>query len=327
MALAQDRESLSKQEHAVEQIRRIGGRIERDETQRRKPVISLYLPRLEDDSLLKHLGVWDSLESLDLRGALVHGKALACIQKMNHLQSLSFEFSSITDEDAAQFKTPASLRVADFAKTRITGASLRSLRNSKQLSILVLVKCPGVRDAGLEHLERFAELRMLFLAETRVTDAGLRHLRPLFNLQNLALDGTEITDAGLDNLLGLENIGELALSKTKITDAGIARLKALPRLETLYLSETRVTDVGLAELRQLPALRSLELDESQLTIVGRQNLRTLPHLRELMPRGSHVGEASYLKTLKAALPGVSIDPGPGEIPPYPPKPRQKKSAP
>jgi len=58
----------------------------------------------------------------------------------------------------------------------------------------------AVTDAGLEHLKRLSQLRLLWLSNTAVTDAGLEHLTGLNQLEELYLDGTQVSAEGVKNL-------------------------------------------------------------------------------------------------------------------------------
>ena len=49
-------------------------------------------------------------------------------------------------------------------------------------------------DAGLEHLQGFTELQVLYLGDINVTDAGLERLKGLSNLKELLLGDTKVTD-------------------------------------------------------------------------------------------------------------------------------------
>ncbi len=292
------------QEQAIDKILKTGGAIERDETRPGKPVRSLHLTSFKDDFLLKQLGAWETLVSLDLARAPVDGKALACLDKMTNLRSLSFGFSTITDADAAQFKTPASLRVADFLGTHITGTSLRCLRNSRQLTVLLLGNCRGVRNAGLEQLKVLTELQTVDLSGTRVHDAGMTHLRSLINLRALSLDDTEITDAGLENLSALLNLEDLCLSNTQLHDVGMKYLRLLANLQTLSLDGTGITDAGLDDLLGLEKLEELSLTKTQVTDAGMARLKAMKQLDTLCLSETRVTDAGL--TALRDLPKLEI---------------------
>ncbi len=85
-----------------------------------------------------------------------------------------------------------------------------------------------VGDEALEYLMRNrvvrANLRLLDLAESRVTDEGLRHLRVFKNLRQLDLRGTRITNQRLELLRWLPNLEELAIQQTRVSTWGFFKL-------------------------------------------------------------------------------------------------------
>jgi len=82
-------------------------------------------------------------------------------------------------------------------------------------------------DAGLDSVNRLADLRELDLGTSRVTDSGMEHLQGLAGLQVLRLPNTSITDAGLKCLQGMPNLRVLHLDETQVADAGLANLWGL----------------------------------------------------------------------------------------------------
>jgi len=76
------------------------------------------------------------------------------------------------------------------------------------------------------------ELKSLTLPQG-VTDAGLAHLQGFANLQMLNLAETQVTDVGLMSLKGLAKLKTLILS-TRVTAPAIAELrKALPKAQVM----------------------------------------------------------------------------------------------
>ncbi len=109
----------------------------------------------------------------------------------------------------------------------------------------------GVTDAGLDNLQGFSRLRVLWLNGAKVSDAGLEKLRGFGELEGLSLDGAAVTDAGLDNLRGLTRLQFLALGGSGVTDAGLEDLKGLKHLTLLQLPRLpRVTAEGVKKLQQ-----------------------------------------------------------------------------
>lgn len=115
-----------------------------------------------------------------------------------------------------------------------------------------------VRDHHLAHLRGLAGLRILDLANTRVSDEAMSFVGELQWLHRLDLSGCEA-----------------------LTDRALAAVAQLAHLRELYLRRVPVTDSGLDHLRSLAALSRLDFDRSKtLTPDGLVSLgRSLPNLR------------------------------------------------
>ena len=113
-----------------------------------------------------------------------------------------------------------------------------------------------IDDNGLRHLRVLDDLRILTVADNRITDAGARHLRGLTELIYLCLSGTEIGDTGLEHLREMANLTNLQLARTAVTDAGLEHLSGLTNLNSVDLNGTQVTAKGVEKLREaLPNCR------------------------------------------------------------------------
>src|SRR6185295_11689439 len=99
-------------------------------------------------------------------------------------------------------------------------SGLVSLAKLRRLGTLLLSKCPGVGDRGMEHIAKLSRLRSLDLSSTRVTDGGLEQLRPLQQLRSLYLIGLDgISDRGLEHVTFLSRLRRLLLGNCRhITD-------------------------------------------------------------------------------------------------------------
>jgi hypothetical protein len=95
----------------------------------------------------------------------------------------------------------------------------------------------------------YKKLKVLILAETRVSDAGLKALTKM-PLEFLVLRSTRVTDAGMKDLAALNQLKWLELDKTRVTDAGLKNLSGLNKLEHLVLYDTPVTDAGVRRLQK-----------------------------------------------------------------------------
>ena len=117
-------------------------------------------------------------------------------------------------------------------RTHVTGVFLAQIRHPGSMTQLSLEE-NDIDDAAMAHIGNMTSLENLDLEENaRITDAGLVHLRKLTNLKVLALNATGITDAGLKHLIGLNCLSYLDLSNTQASRNGIRELqKSLPNCQ------------------------------------------------------------------------------------------------
>src|SRR5262249_16223979 len=99
----------------------------------------------------------------------------------------------------------------------------------------------------------------LDLHSANITDAGLAHVKKLTNLRVLNLRGRNCTDTGMAHLAGLKSLRVLDLSRTEITDRGLNALKGLTQLIRLDPSETVIKGTKADWLKGLTKLRKLDL--------------------------------------------------------------------
>jgi hypothetical protein len=163
---------------------------------------------------------------------------------------------------------------------KVKNADLQGIRAFKQLRILD-VSYTKITDTGLKELQELKGLRTLNIAGNDITDAGLRDVQGFTELEELNLWSTKVTDAGMKELRGLKRLRALYLAFTPVTDAGMKDLTALTDLRKLELMGVHITDVGLKDIKELKQLEELGLDRTRITSAGLKELRELRHLRTL----------------------------------------------
>lgn len=128
-------------------------------------------------------------------------------------------------------------------------------------------------------------VRLVSLANQKVSDADLKKLASFKNLESLLLLNSDVTDEQLKELAGLAHLRELYLGGTQVTDEGLKHLAALKNLRYLGLGSTPVTDAGLKVLAGFPSLQKLDLDGAKkVTAGGLAELHKLrPDLKEGRP--------------------------------------------
>ena len=188
---------------------------------------------------------------------------------------------AVKDDALVQVERMSRLESLLLQFTSISDGGLAHMRNLTNIKTLLIAG--GISDAGLVHLKELTKLSDLTLQRTQISDAGLAHLSGLASLSELSLSDNKLSDAGLVHLKGLTNLSRLDLRRTQVSDAGLVHLKGLGQLSRLNLSYTQVSDAGLVHLKGLTKLSRLDVDYStRVTDEG-------------------------IKTLKQALPGLTIN--------------------
>jgi len=194
----------------------------------------------------------------------------------------TYTFSAARPETLAEVNTPfcrvtpvavnsPALRASFFVMTRFDPKQLEKLLSIKeQLVELNLSKMP-VKDADLEVLAGFKNLRHLNLSSTEVTGSFLTYLKDLKNLKSVSLANTRLQEPDL---------------------------AVLARLNTVYLWESGFTAEDRNRLQKLnPAI---QLDTGQ-----RQNERIAINPPESSQKNAFLQQGTPL-AFRHALPGVRI---------------------
>ena len=114
---------------------------------------------------------------------------------------------NVEDKHIAPLADIANLSELDLSNTKVTGAGLATIKNSKRLT-------------------------KLSLAGTAVDDAALKNIEGLTNLMSINLYNTKVTDAGLASLKNMKFLRKVYGWQSGITEKGAAELKkALPNVD------------------------------------------------------------------------------------------------
>jgi|GEM_PF-5741043 hypothetical protein len=109
--------------------------------------------------------------------------------------------------------------------------------------------------ALLKDLEAFDYQTGLFLDGTVCDDSHIKQIVGLKHLRLLTLANTRITDEGLKEITALKELEWVNVNDDAITDSGLQHLATLPNLEYIDVRGTKVTNEGLKKLRKtFPAL-------------------------------------------------------------------------
>jgi len=151
MLRAQD--GKAKQEWAIAEIKKLGGKVEVDINSPDRPVVGVNF---------KHTKVIDA--------SLEHLKGLTRLEK------LYLKDTQVTDEGMIYIKGLTNIEVLELGRTKVTDKALEHLKGFTRLQTLDLAGTE-VTNKGLEHLQGLSQLRTLDLSGTKVTNAGIDDLQ------------------------------------------------------------------------------------------------------------------------------------------------------
>lgn len=157
---------LARQQSAVEEIERLGGRV---------LLISgepAWLNRLTGGRSRR---LFARATVVNLSETEITDSELTALERLNGLERLNLSDTRITDNGLRHLKDLTRLKALDLSGTRISGQ-------------------------GLVHLRSLAALEYLYLGGTQVGDGDLRHLKDLTRLQHLDVTGTAISGKGVEEI-------------------------------------------------------------------------------------------------------------------------------
>jgi hypothetical protein len=186
------------------------------------------------------------------------------------------------DDLLKQISTLPGLKGLLLKETQATDEGLRYIGKMTDLEELYIWDAKSITDAGVSHLSRLTNLKMVHIGNSNLTDDSLARISSLPRMEEMSLQQNHFSDEGLARLSGKERLKRLCigLGDVRITDGGLAHLAGFEKLELLDLQKSRVTDQGLEQLKRLPNLKELWMSETSVSDQAVQRLReTIPSLK------------------------------------------------
>lgn len=139
----------------VEQVRKLGGKAERDDALPGKPVVKVNLQAT-------------NAKDADLAG----------LKDLKSLKTLYLGYGTqTTDVGLAKLKTLTTLEELYLPETQITDAGIPALKSLINLRKLGLQSCKGITDKSVPSLMALKRLTDLSVYETRITESGVAQLQ------------------------------------------------------------------------------------------------------------------------------------------------------
>jgi internalin A len=246
-------EREKRQKAIIEEFSKGGARIEYDGK------IEGYRATVWSDASLKQICDLDELRSLEIKGVAITEAGLKPLERMIHLQSLTFSTERIVDGPMVHLGGLKQLRFLVFSDGVVDTIEGKSMGRGLP---------PQITDVGMKRVGGLTWLQGLFLSGKEVTDAGVMQLKTLHKLEVLQLWHTQVSDAGIGALSGLSKLQRLSLFGCRVTDSGLETIKGFQDLRELDLGDCNVTDRGIEKLSALKKLRRLQLSSTRATKDG-----------------------------------------------------------
>jgi hypothetical protein len=172
-------EQKRRQRDAIEDIRRIGGRVEFGYqldfdgvplANDRQPPGALWLRKLLGDDFFA------DAKSVDLSGTEVRDDDLQDLDELPDLEFLGLNGTRITDGGLVHVGELRRLRMLGLTSSAISDAGLSHLRGLTRIEMLFIAYNP-ISDAGIEKLTCHKALGWLSVGDTEVTDEGVRQFK------------------------------------------------------------------------------------------------------------------------------------------------------
>ena len=142
-------------------------------------------------------------------------------EQWHHLKASGITILPLEGEDGLQVLSPIDPKLA------INDDDLKVLHLIAQHLVILDLTNSEVTDAGLDHLQKFPNLKKLTLENSKkVSSEGVRKLENIVSLEHLNLVGVNIDDSALDSIGKMESLLEVYLFRTGVSEDAVNNLRA-----------------------------------------------------------------------------------------------------
>ena len=147
-------------------------------------------------------------------------------EQWHHLKASGITILPLEGEDGLQVLSPIDPKLA------INDDDLKVLHLIAQHLVILDLTNSEVTDAGLDHLQKFPNLKKLTLENSKkVSSEGVRKLENIVSLEHLNLVGVSLDDSALDSIGKMESLLEVYLFRSGVSGEAVNNLKAArPRM-------------------------------------------------------------------------------------------------
>ena len=216
------------------------------------------------DRIMRALSSCKYLKRLDVSEcAGIHKAGFQSIAHLKSLEELSVGWNGKLTNDSLRY-IPEGVEILDLSyASKISDAGLQHLRRLGNLRVLKLHYCHGIRDHGLDHIAQCHSLTHLDVGLTRLSSKGFAKLHGLQHLYHLDMRGCVFgsTVLGLASLCRIRSLKSLSLSGNHGVDDGcLQAISFHSGLRTIHMRQCRkVSDHGILALARMKCLERVDI--------------------------------------------------------------------
>lgn len=215
------------------------------------------------------------------------------------------------------FLRSAHLRGLVLSENSLPDSGLANLSLLPELEELVIDRCIGFSNKGLESLSRAPRLKSLTVEGGFTDDTTVGSIAAIGGLQHVGLQlSPSLTGATIARLAKLQRLDYLELQESGFQIEHLKELTKLKRLKKLDLSDLKVSDKDLPAIVPLK-LKTLKLGNNNITDAGLKTLSRMTTLEKLDLSDCNGITRSGGRDFGRALPGcvLEFDPCDRVLPP------------
>jgi hypothetical protein len=192
--------------------------------------LEAYDSQVDDEALIA-ISKCKTLESLDLSKSKVT-LSLVLVNELRSLTSLSLRECPLASDSLSNLGQLPELRSLTLCGYHVGPRDAQWLSQRASLERLVIDGRNCIDDDCVQAISGLPALKVLHLANSKVTDRGLRALSRMQSLQEVDLEGTNVTRKGVEELRVLPQLREIRLLATNVDAAARDGLRRLFRRKT-----------------------------------------------------------------------------------------------
>jgi len=210
-----------------------------------------------------------SLRTISMkRDTRISDEDLQKLTGQHELRSLSLAHCKLSIIAVKELSGLQGLYSLNLSGIDLSGFDFQALKESSNISYLLLDSC-GISDQQLlTIIELFPKLRELNVSNSKITDASLSRINALEKLQILRCVGTNVADGSMAAIGDLTNLEILDLSNTQLSGSDLFKLNTLRLLKELRLRGISLPDACLSAYEPGPQMKLLDVRESDVTAGG-----------------------------------------------------------